>query len=217
MADDLITIDGGFFSPSTHAYYGPTGNFVPSATQVLSLVGMSDYSMVPREKLEAKRKIGSEVHDLCATIDKYGAIDPSWVPDECKCYVDAYQLYRNEHNFVPDAELVEKPIIVSVHGMLVGVTPDAPGKLNNIDAILERKCVEAPAAAWRVQTAYQEFARYKSAKCGRSQRFALQLKKNGKYRIDTHTNHDKDCSRAIAFLTTVYARLESGQRLWEDL
>jgi len=213
----LMNIEGGFYDEASHGYYGPDGKWLPSATQVLGLIGMSDYSMVPRDILEAKRRIGSEVHDLCATIDKFGAIDPSWVPDECKCYVDAYQLYRHEHNFVPDAALVEKPIIVSVHGMLVGVTPDAPGKLNNIDAILERKCVEAPAAAWRVQTAYQEFARYKTAKCGRSQRFALQLKKNGRYRIDAHTDHDKDCSRAIAFLTTVYARLEVGQKLWEEV
>lgn len=211
----LIEIEGGWYEPDSHGYYSKDGKFVPSVTQIIGLVGLSDYSMVPRETLEAKRRIGSEVHELCATIDKYGAVDPSWVPDECRCYLDAYQLYRYEHHFEPEAALVEKPIIASVHGMLFGVTPDAPGKLNGIDAILERKCVEAPQASWAVQTAFQEFARYKSSRCGRSQRFALQLKKNGKYRIDQHTKHDLDASRAIAFLTTVYARLDSGQKIWE--
>lgn len=213
----LVEIQGGFFDEASHGYYDEKGGWVPSTTQILSLVGMSDFSMVPREVLEAKRKIGSEVHDLCATIDKFGAIDPSWIPQECQCYMDAYQLFRYEHNFEPIVELVEKPIIITVHGMRVGVTPDAPGRMNGIDATLERKCVEAPQASWAVQTAFQEFARYKSSRCGRSQRFALQLKKNGRYRIDQHTKHDLDASRAIAFLTTVYARLDSGQKLWEEL
>lgn len=213
----LIPIQGGFYDEASHGYYNPAGGWVPSVTQILSLVGLSDYSMVPRETLERKRKIGSEVHELCATIDKYGAIDPSWISEDCQPYMTAYQLFRHEHHFEPDAALVERPIIACVHGMLFGVTPDAPGKLRGIDAILERKCVEAPLGAWAVQTCFQEMARYGSNRCGRSQRFALQLKKNGKYRIDAHTDHARDASRAIAFLTTVYARLDDGQKLWEEL
>lgn len=215
--NDLIPISGGFYSAENHAYYDPSGKWTPSVTQVMQLCGLSDYSMIKPEVLENKRRIGSEVHALCADIDKYGAIDPIWVTEECKPYVDAYLLYRHEHNFEPQADLVEKPIIACVHGMAFGCTPDAPGKLNGIDAILERKCVEVPQGAWAVQTAFQEFARYKSNRCGRSQRFALQLKKNGTYRVNPHTNHDLDCSRAIAFLTTVYARLDAGQKLWEEL
>jgi hypothetical protein len=212
-----IAIDGGFYNEESHGYYDPKGKFVPSATQILQLVGLSDYSMVPPEVLENKRRIGSEVHDLCASIDKYGDIDPSWVSEECFPYVKAYQCFRHDHNFEPEVELVEKPIIVSVHGMLYGVTPDAPGKLRGMDATLERKCVEAAQASWAVQTALQEFARYRTSRCGRSQRFALQLKKDGSYRINPHTNHNLDESRAIAFLTTVYARLDAGQKLWEIL
>lgn len=213
----LEKIAGGWFDPVSHGYYNEDGTWCPSATQIMTLVGLSDYSMIPREVLEAKRLIGTEAHELCATIDKYGAIDPSWVSNGARPYVTAYELFRHEKNFEPHPEWVEKPMIVSVHGMFYGVTPDAFGKLNGVDAILERKCVEAPQASWAVQTALQEFAIYKSTRCGRAQRFALQLRKNSRYKIDPHTNHHQDASRAVAFLTTIYARLDAGQKLWEEL
>ncbi len=217
MASDLIEIEGGYYSPSVHAYYDPSGKFVPSATQVLSLCGLSDYSMVNQEVLEAKRRIGNEVHDLCATIDKFGAIDMDWVSEESKPYVEAYQLFREQRRFIPAAEKVEVPMIASVGGMMYGVTPDAPGTLDDYAAILERKCVAAPMACWATQTALQEFALYKTALCGRAQRFALQLKKTGKYHIDAHDNHKLDASRAVACLTVVYARIDAGEKLWEKL
>lgn len=213
----LVVIDGGFYDAETHGYYGPDGKFVPSATQILTLIGLSDFSMVRPEVIQAKREIGLEAHDLCATIDMHGDIDPSWISERTLPYVTAYQLFRREKHFVPHPEWVEKPMIACVHGMRYGVTPDAFGKLDGYDAILERKCVEAPQASWAVQTALQEMAIYKANHCGRAQRFALQLKKNSRYHIDPHHNHALDCSRAIAFLTTIYARLDAGQKLWEKL
>jgi hypothetical protein len=213
----LIAIQGGFYDAETHGYYDPDGKWVPSATQVLSLCGLSDYSMVNPEVLAAKRAIGNETHDLCATIDKFGCIDPDWISESAKPYMEAYQLFREQRRFVPDVAKVEVPIIASVGGMLFGCTPDSPGKLDGYDAILERKCVAAPMACWATQTALQEFALYKSSFCGRAQRFALQLKKNGKYHIDEHGDHKKDAARALAVLTVVYARIDSGERVWEKV
>ena len=213
----LVAIDGGYYDAETHGYYDEKGKWVPSVTQVLSLCGLSDYSMVNRDVLEAKRAIGNEVHDLCATIDKFGAIDPDWISESAKPYVEAYQLFREQRRFVPDVTKVEVPMIASVFGMSYGVTPDCFGKLDGYDAVLERKCVEASQTSWAAQTCLQEMALYGSTFCGRAQRFALQLRKNGRYHIDSHQNHKKDATRAIAFLTTVYARLDDGQKLWEIL
>lgn len=212
----LEKIDGGWYT-QPHHYYGPDGKWIPSATQLLGLVGFSDYSMVKPEVLERKRLIGSEVHGHCAGIDKYGDVDPSWISDDAKPYVEAYQLFRHQRKFEPDPDWVERPVIVSIYGMLVGVTPDACGKLDGFDAVLERKCVAAPQACWSIQTALQEFARYKAPRIGRAQRFAVQLLDNGKYKLDPHPNHCLDESRAIAALTVVYARLDDGQKLWEQV
>ncbi len=213
--DDLVSIPRGFYSGSAHAYYDENGKWVPSATQVLNLVGLSDYSRVKPEVLEAKRAIGHEAHALCAEFDINDFVDPSWASDAAAPYLKAYLKFREERRFVPDKTKVEKPMIAVIHGMPVGVTPDAPGTLDGYAAILERKCVEASQSSWAVQTALQEMAIYGTNFCGRAQRFALQLKKNGTYKIDPHHDHKRDASRAIACLTTVYMRLDEGQRLWE--
>jgi len=213
----LEKIDGGWYDPKSHGYYGHDGKWIPSATQLLGLVGFSDYSMVKPEVLERKRLIGSEVHGHCAGIDKYGDVDPSWISDDAKPYVEAYQLFRHQRNFEPDPEWIEKPIIANVHGYKFGVTPDACGRLDGFDAILERKCVQAAKPVWAVQTALQEFGRYGTRSLGRSQRFALQLLENGKYKIDPHTDNALDEHRAISALVVVYARLDAGQKLWEQV
>jgi hypothetical protein len=206
-------IDGGYYDPEAHGYYGLDGKWIPSATQVLGLVGFSSYVNVPAEVLERKRLIGKEAHDHCANIDLYGDVDPSWISDEAGPYVAAYQGFRRDKNFIPDKEWVEKPVIACIHGMKVGVTADAIGKLGKFDAVLERKCVAVPKPAWQVQTALQELARF--ARVGRAQRFALQLLENGKYKLDPHTNGALDEFRAVSALAVIYARLDSGEKLWE--
>lgn len=211
----LTKIDGGWYDAESHGYYGPDGKWLPSATQVLGLVGFSNYSMVKPEVLERKRLIGSEAHDHCASIDLYGDVDPTWISDEARPYVDAYRLFRHQRNFVPDPEWVERPVIVEIYGMRVGVTGDVFGKLDGYDAILERKCVAAPQPAWAVQTCLQEFARFKAKHIGRAQRFAVQLLDTGKFKLAPHLNHGIDEFRAISALAVVYMRLDSGERLWE--
>jgi hypothetical protein len=91
------------------------------------------------------------------------------------------------------------------------------GKLDKYDAILERKCVAASKPAWQVQTALQEMARFGTTSVGRAQRFALQLLENGKYKLDPHTNGTLDAFRAISALAVVYMRLDSGEKLWEQV
>jgi hypothetical protein len=214
----LVKIDGGWFDPESHGYYGIDGKWVVSATQLLKLTGYSDYSHIDPEVLRNKAEIGSEAHEIAAMIDRYGLdIDPTWITERSKPYVDAYIKFRNDKNFVPDPEWIEKPIIACIHGMKIGITLDVFGKLDGYDAILERKCVETPMAAWAIQTCLQEMGKYKSNSVGRAQRFALQMKKDGTYRMNPHTNHTLDQSRAIGALVTVYGRLDCGQKLWEQV
>jgi hypothetical protein len=211
----LEKIDNGFYDSECHGYYSLDGKWVPSATQLLSLVGYSDYSRVPAATLERKRVLGKEAHDHCASIDIYGDVDPSWISDEARPYVEAYQLFRHQRHFVPDPAWVERPVIVDVYGMKVGVTGDVIGKLDGYDAVLERKCVAVAKEAWAVQTALQELARFKAKHIGRAQRFAVQLLDTGKFKLAPHLNHQIDEFRAISALAVVYMRMDSGERLWE--
>lgn len=211
----LVAIDGGYFDAVVHAYYDEAGKWVPSSTQVLSLVGLSNYKFINKDVLEAKRALGSDVHDLTATLDIHGDLDPSWISEKAHPRVSAYRDFRRDKMFVPDPHWIERPIIATIFGMKVGITPDRFGKLDGIDAIIELKCVESPLDVWGFQTCLQEMGIYKANRCGRAQRMALQLKDNGRYHIAHHRNHATDQSVAIGALTVVWARLDSGEKVWE--
>ena len=217
LPEDLITIEGGYFDPATHAYYDHGGQWVPSVTQILSLCGMSDYSMVPHEVLERKRELGTRVHAHRAVIDKCGPECLREVLEEDRPYLDAYLSFKSEHRFFPPPENVERPRIATVSGMKFGVTPDSYGPLDGVPAVLEAKCVEAPKASWKVQTALQEMALTGHTWCGLMERFALMLRSNGTYRLDHHFNRTLDGSLALACLTVVWARLDSGEPVWEKV
>ncbi len=216
LPEDLITIEGGYFDPATHAYYDHGGQWVPSVTQILSLCGMSDYSMVPHEVLERKRDLGSRVHAHCAVIDKFGSERLGEVLAEDRPYVDAYLRFMDEMGFIPQASKVEQPMVISVYGMEYGVTPDVFGTLDGLPSVIERKCANAPKRAWKIQTAFQDMAFIKPF-CGSLQRLALMLRGDGSFRLDRHLDYKKDVSLALACLTVVWARLDSGEPVWEKV
>lgn len=213
----LQAINGGFYDASVHAYYGPDGCFVPSVTQVIKLVGLSNYDHVRPDVLQAKSELGTEVHDLTVLKDKYGSLDPTWISERAKPHFAAYEQFVHEKHFIPDPAWTERPIIATIYGMRVGVTPDRFGKLADVPTVIELKCVESPLDSWGFQTAIQEMAILGTQHLGRLQRMALQLPKKGKYKLDPHTNHAKDASVAIAALTVVWARITSGERVWERI
>ncbi len=214
--EDLVTIDGGYFDPATHAYYDETGKWVPSVTQILALCGMSDYSMVPHEVLQRKRELGSRVHFHCAVIDKFGVDRMGEVLEEDRPYVDAYLRFMGEHEFIPQASKVEQPMVVQVYGMKFGVTPDVYGSLGGSPSVIERKCADAPKSAWKIQTAFQEMA-LRTAFYESIGRFALLLKSDGSYYLNKHSNQVQDHSRAAACLTVVWARIDDGEHVWEKV
>lgn len=61
------------FEPETHTYR-VNGRVVPSVTQVISAAGLSEYSMVPRDKLEYACRFGTAVHYGAELADK-GILD----------------------------------------------------------------------------------------------------------------------------------------------
>jgi hypothetical protein len=212
-----IKIEGGWFDEDGHAYYSDSGTRIPSLTQVLRLSGLTDYDGIDPDVLENAARRGTEVHVLAATYNQYGALDPAWITEECAPYFDAYRRFLDESGFKPDPAWVEKAMIVKIHGMALGCTPDLFGKLGRDQAVIELKATSAVHSGWSVQTALQELAIFRSSNVGRVRRFALQLFNDTKYRLHSHTDHETDEAVGIAALRTVWWRIRDGQKIWQKL
>ncbi len=212
-----VAIHGGTFDSEGHLYRDANGLFVPSLTQVLKLQGLSDYSGIDPEVLENAARRGTEVHELAAAYNTYGEVDPSWITDETRPYFEAYLAFMRDTKFKPDPAWSERAMIVNIHNMPVGLTPDCFGRLGKWDAVVEIKAASAVQPSWSVQTGLQEMGIFRSNHVGRVQRFALQLFKNGNYKLHPHTNHQEDEAVGIAALRLVHWRINHKQRVWEKL
>lgn len=209
-----VKIEGGWFDEEKHIYTDESGVFCPSLTQVLKLQGLSDYSGIDPEVLENAARRGTEVHGLAAVFNRYGELDPAWISEECQPYIDAYFDFIMDTGFKPDPQWTEVPMIATIHGMKIGITPDCHGTMGRNKAIVELKCTSGRMPSWSIQTALQEMGIYKSNHCGRVRRYALMLMKDRKYRLgDEHTNHEEDAANGIAALRNVWWRINHGQDL----
>ena len=212
-----VKIQGGWFEDSPkHAYFADSGEWIPSLTQVLKLTGLSDYSGIDEDVLQRAAERGTKVHELAATFNRYGDLDPSWVDEETQPYIEAYFAFLKETGFKPDPEWTEVPMIASIAGFLVGVTPDCHGILRANKCIIELKATASKQDSWSIQTAIQEASIYRSNRCGRVRRYSLMLMKDARYLLsDEYTNHEDDMECGIAALRCVWRRLRAGQKLWE--
>jgi hypothetical protein len=210
-----IAIQNGTYDDDLHIYRDLSGKYVPSITQVLKFTGLSSYSAaISKEVMENASKRGTIVHQAAWAFAKYGDVDPSWLTDETEPYFAAYRKFLYETGFQPDPEFVESPMIACVHGMAFGCTPDVLGSRGKFPHVVELKTVSVIQRAWRFQTAAQELARFNTKQCGRAVRMAVQLLKNGKYKIDKHEQHQYDCHVFISALSVVHDRLANGEKLW---
>lgn len=186
FADDLA-LDTNLdceFEVDTHAYYDEGGARVLSVTQALKLAGMVSYDHVPPAVLENARRRGVLVHELCAEIDKGVEVDACFdIPEPIVPYVDAYRLFVEESGFEVDPENVERRRIVTVANMRVAMTPDCTGILNGIPVVIDRKTCEAFHPSWGPQTAAYESGLPRPARFRSYDRFALQLRRNGRYKL----------------------------------
>lgn len=73
------------FDPVTHTYK-IDGRILPSVTQVLESVGISDFSMVSPDVLRDAQQLGTDVHRLLELYDK-GTIDYDTVSDYIAPYL----------------------------------------------------------------------------------------------------------------------------------
>jgi hypothetical protein len=210
-------IQGGWFCDDPHRYEDEQGNFVVSATQVLKLNGLSNYDDVADDVMENAARRGSLVHDLAFAHNKFGEVDPNWLTDETSGYFDGYLKFLSDTGFTPTGDWIEKGIICRIHNFAIGLTPDIFGKIGRDPWVVEIKAASAVQASWSIQTCLQELGIYGSNHCGRCRRGALQLFKDGRYKLHPHTNHQEDEAVAIAALRLVHWRMNHGQDLQKKL
>lgn len=182
------------FEPDNHAYTGEGGIRVPSVTQILQLSGAISYAGIKPDVLAHASWRGTLVHEACELWDQGVDVeDEMEIPAEVLPYFQAWQSFAREFDFVPDLENMEKPRIANVHGFVYGMKPDAPGWVNGIPTIVERKATAAKHASWGLQLAAYEAGLPRPKGCRNYQRLAVQLKPDGTFQPHVYQDpHDLD-------------------------
>jgi hypothetical protein len=184
--------------------YRIDGERVPSVTKILELAGLVDLSMIPPDALEHARRRGHEVHEWLELLDQ-GFIGSDYEPDDwIRGYVEAYVRFKEDSGFAP--ELIEQ-IVKNPLYRYVG-TLDRTGKLYGRRVLVDLKAV----AQVRPETALQTMG-YAMCLEEPHERFSLQLRPDGSYRLHRYTNR-ADHHDWLAAVRIAHWRLRNqGERL----
>jgi hypothetical protein len=159
------------------------GLAIPRVTEVLVSASIVD----PQWFTEESCWRGSAVHLTCQLYDENDLnddeIDPGLVP-----YLDAYKLFRRETCFVP--EQIERRKIQAQY-RFTG-QPDRVGKvfMGGARAVIDLKSGQISAAAAIQTAAYFELT-------GAPERFAVQLRPDGTYRMEQYPIRDLQRDLAV--------------------
>jgi hypothetical protein len=119
-------IVGGYFDEEKHLYRNNKGVIVPSSTQVFSILGLSDFSMIDPQTLEWKRHYGDAVHaatEFMVTDDlDWESLDP-----HIEAPVRGIQKRLQELQF--ELAATEERRVASIFGMEYGMTLDLSGTI----------------------------------------------------------------------------------------
>lgn len=182
----------------THVYRYQ-GELLPSVTQILTLVGLNDWSRVPPSILEAARLRGTAVHAAIHYLLEddldVDALDPRITP-----YVLAYDRFRQDTGFVPDT--VETPVVHPTYRYAgtpdqCGPWPEGGRAIIDVKTGMESPCVGL------------QLAGYDLCFAERHRRFALYLDEHGTYRLKECTDA-KDRAVFLAAVSLAHWKLRHG-------
>lgn len=123
-ADWGLEIPGGFFHEEQHIYRNTKGTIVPSSTQVFSILGLSDFSMIDPATLSWKREYGNAVHAAVEYL-VMGDLDWDTLDEEIIAPVTGIECRLRDMKF--EVEATEERRIASIFGMEFGSTLDLRG------------------------------------------------------------------------------------------
>ena len=121
------------FDFMTHTYW-LDGRIVPSVTQVIKSVGMSDYSKIPADILQAKAELGQIVHEATEYDDADDLDEESLCLDAIR-YIEAWRKFKQD--FKPVLKLAEQRLGSVKHGF--AGTIDRLLAIHGLDYLLDLK------------------------------------------------------------------------------
>jgi len=174
------------FDPATHTYVCPkSGLVVPSCTQVLESVGLIDYRFVKQSVLDHKGDIGTEVHALCAVIDRGERLEDYEYDPRLQPYLDSYASFVQVMRWKPE-KIEYGPYIADVGSMPVGFTVDRVGLIDSEEAVVELKCTSTDEPSHSIQTAGYDMCLGGGK---RRRRYTVRLQGDGKMaKLTPHTD-----------------------------
>jgi hypothetical protein len=211
VASEIFQFANGSFEPESHTYRNSAGREIPSVTQVLDSVGFVDYSRVPRDVLENKRRIGDAAH-FAIHLFESNDLDLDSVQQEYSGYVLAYMNFRDEMLWEPEA--TETSGIAKIHNMEFAYTWDGFGRfkcsntLSKYRTVLELKCTADEEPSWKYQTAAYSVT-VPRAKDEYIARVVAHLKPDGNFKPILHDN-PRDIDVFSYSLAVVNAKINDG-------
>jgi len=192
------------FKEDTHQYFIGDRELV-ATSKVLEDVGITDYSMVPRQTLEWKAYLGKYVHRATHLMD-INTLDESTIIPEAIPYLNAWNKFIAEHN--PAWWEIEKSIYSKKY--LFATTPDRIGFIDRENSDVEIKCTATIMRSVGPQTASHCIA-YNEDKPKTEQikkRYCVLLKPDGTYKFEEL----KDKRDERVFLNALYVYNWKGQK-----
>jgi hypothetical protein len=193
------------FDEDAHEYR-LDGVRLPSVTQLINGAGIGpDFSMVPRDALEAARAFGVAVHTACE-LDDLGELDDAGTDARVMGCVEAWRRFKRE----TEAEILATEQRLYHKTLRYAGTLDGLARLTLAgDArglwLLDRKTGSEPHASYGVQlSAYEQLLRGQpGADFAAMGRATVHLDESGRYRFHRFTNHsDAACFMACLALNT---------------
>lgn len=194
------------FDAATHTYRF-NGAVVPNVTKILA--PMVDLSMVPADALENARQEGVAIHRM-VELDCKGDLDVASLPEWMKPRHAAWCKFKEDSGV--EVWAAEEKIY---HPMGYAGTPDIIGCLpkfkRQAPAVIDVKRSLFAGPAIGLQTAaYREAWNRKHKDMKAENRYALQLRENGTYRLEPYDDPD-DWTAFLALLTTYRWRQKHGR------
>jgi len=162
------------FDSDTHTYTDEAGNVLPSVTTILQEEGLIDTTWMKPE--HAQR--GTDVHEATALIDR-GEMVATDFPEWMHGYLDAWQLFRVDYGFQPNA--IEQLVYTTVYAGTV----DRVGWMAGDNWLLDIK-TGRPSKWHPLQTAAYATA----LGGGHLKRATVHVAKTGKYRLKEHLSDE---------------------------
>jgi hypothetical protein len=191
------------FDPDSHTYT-LDGHAIPGVTRVIRPIS-PDFSMVPPGVLEAKRLLGTAVHEA-TSLDDDGELDDAGTDPVVMAYVTAWRAFRRDTNAVIHCnEMQLHSPTMRFAGTLDRIATIQFGK-RAAEYLLDIKTSANPSPSYGVQLAgydllFGELVRAEPLPelSGKPlKRATVHLRDDGTYRVHTFENPaDEACFRAL--------------------